>query len=233
RESQQFDLHAEARYRGFRETYCDFLKLVIAAIGCPGLAKLMASVFRSYRIVQERINNNYILFDSVRDLTDCPILVDSSKIPIRMKLLYLERPELFKVIHMVRDGRAVVWSEVRRGADVTDRATRWVRVEKQAQTFLKSIPVSRKLLLRYEDLCADPSAELQRVCAFVGVDFETQMLRFRDVVHHDIGGSTTVREGSSDRIIYDERWRTEMPLTDLEVFRRIGGKIQKRLGYEI
>ena len=69
-----------------------------------GILRLSTGWRRQFHIIAER---NVALTDTVTKDTNSQILIDSSKLPRRLKFL-LRTPELeLKVIHLVRDGRGV------------------------------------------------------------------------------------------------------------------------------
>ncbi len=98
-----------------------------------------------------------------------------------------------KVIHLVRDVRDVMVS-LNEQSWVEDLDLYYPRFWSNANLYLYSIHTQfsdRYLLVKYEQLCADPRSELDRVCQFLGVDFQEAMLntenfdtRFRSMSHH-------------------------------------------------
>ncbi|ASV74975.1 hypothetical protein THTE_2373 [Thermogutta terrifontis] len=52
----------------------------------------------------------------------------------------------------------------------------WSEINTFAIHFAQTIPESRYLLVRLEDLIADPNQQLQRLWVFLGLTFETHML---------------------------------------------------------
>jgi len=90
-------------------------------------------------------------------------------------------PNGCKIIHLVRDVRDVMsslsrctWHTGRRGN--TKVANSWATMNANLHTLCKDEPSYH--LLRYEDLLEQPEKMLAAVCAFLGVGFEEQMLRY-------------------------------------------------------
>ena len=52
----------------------------------------------------------------------------------------------------------------------------WLTANDNLERFLSGIPDHRKILIRYEDLIADPGAMLRRIVGVLGVDFDPAML---------------------------------------------------------
>ena len=82
--------------------------------------------------------------------------------------------------------------------------------------------------LYYEDLVTNPEAEVKRLAAHVGVDFESAML--------DVGQTNTSFPGQQEgRGIFatsSDRWRQELSPTELWIGEKIYGETMELLGYE-
>jgi hypothetical protein len=85
----------------------------------------------------------------------------------------------FRVVYILRDGRACVASKVRRtGQSWEHAAFRWhyaVRALKAVRALARPTCV-----VRFEDLVADPKRALETVCDYLGLSFEEAMLRQTD-----------------------------------------------------
>ena len=86
------------------------------------------------------------------------------------------------------------------------------------------------LKIRYEDLASDPEKIGHVLCDFVGIPFEPQMLNLSQSTRHLVSGNNT-RFSPEKGIRLDERWRTELHGKELDFFERIGGDMNRRLGY--
>ena len=53
----------------------------------------------------------------------------------------------------------------------------WIVSNQNILTFLEKIPEQRKFQLRFEDLLLNPREELQRVCSFLQIEFDEEMLK--------------------------------------------------------
>jgi hypothetical protein len=81
-----------------------------------------------------------------------------------------------RILYVVRDGRDVAHSILRRYGDLDSGARRWMRDNRAG--LRQSEGEDRVHLLRYEDLVADPAATLAAACAFIGEAYEPAMLDF-------------------------------------------------------
>ena len=197
----------------------------------------------------------YDLATIVLSLSGGRIFVDSSKLAHRLKFL-LHIPEFsIKVIHLVRDGRAVALTymnqdefgdskdiSLRRGgmgikAEATTAslpmekaADEWRRCLRSAKHILRGLDKSQWIEIHYEDLCRDTEAVLGRLFTFLGLESGKRVKDFRSVEQHVIGNG--MRLDTTSQVVLDERWRTVLTKDDLKTFDRIAGAMNRRYGYE-
>lgn len=195
---------------------------------------------------------NQALMESVLEETGRAVIVDSSKIGIRLKYL-LRNPALdIRVIRVIRDGRgvALTYLDPGRFADAADpnrrgggvgvsraathgsmsaAATEWRRSNEEADALLADLDRARWMEIRYEELCVKTDATLQRIFDFLGVDARVKIADFRSGPHHVIGNG--MRLDSSAEIRLDERWKSELSDEDLRTFDAVAGAMNRRLGY--
>ena len=104
----------------------------------------------------------------------------------------------------------------------------WLRAARLHRRYRRTLG-ERYLLVRYEDLVADPERELRRVCEFLGVEFDAAMIAEIDVV------GSSFSAGRHDGSGFDEaratRWRQEVSAIGLGWFRLATGSELKRFGY--
>lgn len=171
----------------------------------------------------------------------------------------LRHPDIRELpVILVRDGRAVVASYMRKFPDKTifDAACDWVAPHLRTIAYDPDDP--DRLCLRYEALQADPLGGLAAMAGFVGLDYEEGALRFWEHRHHITAGNTGpiallwFGEGIAgtqfrDRPYYerkfaemqrdpmavfgDDRWHTELTERERFVFDLICGADNARLGY--
>jgi hypothetical protein len=111
----------------------------------------------------------------------------------------LKHPDAFdvRIVHVVRDGRAVADSFRNRGLR-KDRQNEmkfnyfwnifiwdYLNLKMLTQLSLRD----NYIRLFYEDLVAAPKREIERVLDFVGLKFEAEALDFWEHTHHDFSGN--------------------------------------------
>jgi hypothetical protein len=188
---------------------------------------------------------------------DVDVIVDSSKAAVWFEKR-LESPEFTKdilepfVIHLVRDGRAVTNSFLRKYPhwDIEEFSRHWMKKHQERQTFLRNFSDERKLEVRYEKLASNPLETTKEICAFLGLNFEQGMLQYWRHDHHDISGNegaysfidkykgvkTNRSMEQQKRDFYDNadlaikldlRWKRELPIEYVEKFNTIAGSLNK------
>ncbi len=159
----------------------------------------------------------------------CSIIVDSSKTArfcVRRPLrLAVDAGLDVRIIHLVRDPRAVIYSERRRGNNarlesgvggnglggVLRPVTGWLMANSAVEVYrgwmLPGVPVKR---VRYEDLVTDPAQSLTEIADFVGVAAEPMLTALNSDsgidAGHGVGGNRLRRSGQV-KLRFDEAWR--------------------------
>ena len=118
------------------------------------------------------------LYAAIAEVSGCELMVDSSKHPSLAHCLRRQDGVDLRVLHLVRDSRAVAysWGRAVRRPD-TDRESYMTRYspavaaaqwngQNAAFHLLRGMPVMR---LRYEDVVAAPEAALRRIAEFSGL----------------------------------------------------------------
>ncbi len=196
--------------------------------------------------------SNVALMRTICDTYTAKVIVDSSKIALRLKYL-LRNPRLdVKVIRLIRDGRAVATTHLdpARFADASDPSLRgggygasrqpeqkpiheaameWRRSNEEADHLLARLDPSRWTQVRYEDLCCDTDRVREHLYRFIGVDPAAAAPDFRAIPRHVIGNGMRLDRTSEVRL--DERWRTLLRQQDLAIFDSITGVLNRRFGY--
>jgi hypothetical protein len=184
------------------------------------------------RELDRRLRINEALAEVITHLRGARVFVDASKRPGR--LLHLRRiPSLdIRVLHMVRDARAVTRSTMRNlGRSAEEGARSWLGGARDAERLRQRFPADRWMTLRYEDLCRQPGATLDRISRFIGVAPGSSVPDFRSVDHHIIGNR--MRLSHTSEISLDEHWRTEMPAGQIREIEKVAGPMLEQYGYAL
>lgn len=148
-----------------------------------------------------------------------------------------------KVIHLVRDPRAVAGSNYVSGAryPLLFLARQWRKLATLA--WLSSSKSENVKVIRFEDLIGSPQTTAVEICAFLGVDFDESMVDMRDLKDgankpwqqnssykdYDQGVQNQPAESSPKSI---ERWRSVLPQEFVRLIEKLCFFEMALVGYE-
>jgi hypothetical protein len=149
-----------------------------------------------------------------------------------------------RFVHLIRDGRDVClsvlsWNHAHRAAGryatwqedrVTTTALWWKRKVTLGRQGGLALGPDLYYEMRYEDLVAHPEEACRKLCAFLGVPYDSAMLRFHE-------GHTREEPGLDAKQAWRpitpglRDWRTQMVRADIERFEAVAGTLLEQLGY--
>jgi hypothetical protein len=207
------------------------LELALALGAAPVLRLLQGCSSKASRYAAIAANS-WAVAEAMAMVSGSRFVVDSSKSPVRLKLLYMTRPSRVRVVHLVRDGRAVTASAMRRRQMSASTAARiWQRDNRNLAVMLKTIPKRFITKVRYERLCEDPAGELKRVCEFLDIEFENGMVGLWGRPVHNIPGNPMLFDRQVRAIRRDDKWRRDLAEKDMQAFERAAGRLNRSFGY--
>lgn len=181
---------------------------------------------------QEGLDNNLLVFDVVRKILGVNMIVDSSKSYLKAVGLYLKRPDKIRLIFLTRDGRGVMFSNLKRNRSRRHGLYHWKKYYSRSfPLFRSNVSEEHMLHVRYEDLASNSTKELTRICDFLGIQFEASMLDYASHVHHITNGNN-MRFSKSSTISLDISWHDKLSESDQHYFERKAGRLNRQLGYE-
>ncbi len=230
---RQWDTRASTKIDPSQQTmlYLAMTKLRTAMCDLRGhLPKSFPAALPYPRSLSVGIDNAFYLSGVVRQEWDKDLVIDSSKSVHQGIALYNAKPSQVRVIYLSRDGRGVYLS--RRGRH--DRKTSlvgWRDYYRRADTLLRKwVPDEHLYRLHYEDLAGDSENTLRKICAFLGLDFESQMTDLNAGERHLVNGNPTMHRRHRG-VQLDERWKTGLVGEEYQYFMKYGGELNRRLGY--
>lgn len=179
------------------------------------------------------VRNRLAAYAAVRVASGARVVVDASKEYLLGVQTWNAAPTRTRLVLLVRDGRAVYWSNLKRGFGREYSLRAWQRYYAHALPVLRAVPETAVCRVRYEALAADPAATLARVCEFAGLPFVPGMLRGapRGGVQHVASGNDMRFRGTA-HIAVDDQWRTALPSDERAYFEARAGALNAALGYE-
>jgi hypothetical protein len=189
------------------------------------------------------------LYRAIAHATGARVIVESTRWPAAPTILGLVPGMDVRVLHLVRDPRAVIYSWRRRKA-LVDRpgnpemqrfGATYTMVSWWARSFLAEL-VSRRcgreraMLLRYEDFVGDPSHHLERILSFVGEpkqDLTFVSDGFVDLdVTHTVGGNPDRLQSGRVQLRLDDAWIQGQAVSDRVIGTLLATPYLRRYGYE-
>lgn len=162
------------------------------------------------------------------------------------------------LLHIVRDGRAVVNSKLRKYPDrgIDEESRHWKRVCERMNKYYEQFPADCRYRMSYEELATEPEPVIRRLCDALRIEYMPSMLRYWEHDHHTTFGNTATRSlidryraqfGVGGQTVavtrarhgehydqiglairLDERWKRELTEEQLSVFESIGGELNRR-----
>ena len=154
-----------------------------------------------------------------------------------------------RFIHIVRDGRAILGSYLdlstrlssqaqsrpRLLTDPIKAAANWCHSVTTVEKQLLGVPKNQRIFIRYEDLVSNFEEEMVRICKFLNLEYESDMLRFDKIDSNRTESSNydewkwrTKEQLTSSRI---SAWRDQISERDHGIYNAIAGNTLRKLGY--
>jgi Sulfotransferase family len=159
--------------------------------------------------IEKWVRPHEILLSCIHRVSGSRILTDASKFSQRLYLLQRSGRFNIKVIHLIRNGRAVLNSYLRKYGDFRIALRRWAGPTLMASYLHRQFKEANWMEIRYEDLSMAPTDTLKVLCTFLGIKFEAKMLDYQRHPYFGIGGNI-MRDRKEQGISLDERWKHEL-----------------------
>ena len=209
-------------------------------------SKMVNYMARFYRILQIKTgigtpawlstydSMTYDLYALIARKSHRSYIVDSSKDIGHAYYLLKRLPAKIKIIHLVRDGRGVMWSRLRQlRAGIPFQFLRRYYTPKRHWTFmiltvlswnvanmmgllLRLLHNNQIIQVKYEDICRNPTQELIRIGGFLNLDLTPLKTKIENSEPFNIGHSIAgnpMRYSSSGNFTFkpDYAWRKQLP----------------------
>jgi hypothetical protein len=175
----------------------------------------------------DRVNVAFIR--AVLEVSGKQVFFDTSKRPVRLERLASIPAIDLRLIQLVRDVRGYASSAKRRGLDLEREARGWRIEQETIFEIARRVPADAITRLRYEDLCADPSGEIERLHRFLGVSPLAPPVELRPREHHVLGNR--IRRQESIRVRPSDDWKARLTAGEVQRVMGIAGDLNAELGY--
>jgi hypothetical protein len=186
------------------------------------------------------------IYRAVQQTRGAEYLVDSSLTPKRAYAQAMNPNVDLYLIHLVRDGRGVIWSLMKPNKKIPGKAyvpappqrttKYWVSANLQSAWVFRSVEKRKRLRIRYEDFALDPPSVLSRIGALIGEDMsglvKEGMLTNPSNDRHTVGGNRVRFIRDEDiRVRADFAWMDKLEEKYRTMFWRRAGWLARRFGY--
>jgi hypothetical protein len=221
---------------------------VVRLYGLPRLlltrsAEQLPGAVREYLALTER------LYHTIQKHTGCRVIVDTSKYPTYSYLLRLVPSLDVRVVHLVRDSRAVAYSWQRFKSYPTAKGIRhmerhiaprsaaaWNALNGLAD-LLWERDEARFRLVRYEDFVSQPRQTFQTILSHAGEPDASPPLVGDDTLdiqrHHIIAGNANRFQTGHVRLHMDTEWQTRLGCADVAIVTALTFPLLRKYGYLI
>ena len=185
------------------------------------------------------------LFEAISVTSGKRIVLDSSKSPARALALSGISGFDVRIIHLVRDGRGVVWSLMKKKARKRSvpknrdfalswfASFGWLLTNTCSDLVLRSTDL-QGVRVKYEDLVEQPEKVLDKIGGVLQIKFEPVVdLLFSGremAIGHNIAGNR-IRKAGSIHLRPDYEWNEQMPGRDKRAFWLLAGRQARKYGY--
>jgi len=200
------------------------------------------------KALQEFNQMTTAMFNAIAAHTGKSIIVDSSKAPGRGLAHSMNEALDLRVIHNVRDARAVANSmmksmdiDVEKGIQkkIKSRspfrtAIRWWMYNDYVEALIKKVDVGHSVRVRYEDFATHSKTELQRIGDCIGLDLTGVGENIENqkpvIAGHQMAGSRIRMKGELVMRM-DAKWKETMSSMSQKIVLQITSEQMRRYGY--
>jgi len=180
-----------------------------------------------YKSIVARFN----IYNAVREHENVDIVIDSSKTYLEALSLYMNNPDEMRIILLSRDGRGVMYSNMKRNLGRKNGLVGWLHYYSRFITLMdRHIKPEHVLNVHYEDMAENTENVIKNICHFFDLDYEKSMLDFSSSEHHITNGND-MRFSATSEIKLDTAWKKKLSEDDFKYFEKKAGELNRKMGY--
>jgi hypothetical protein len=189
---------------------------------------------KRYNHVVNAVHNSFCFAQELCSKEGAESFLDSSKDPESLKYLQKHKPSgtKLKLIHLIRNGKAVSYSFMRKGkiSSIEAGARYWKQSHQKIERIKKHYFAAEDCLhLRYDLFCEKPEIQLRKISNFLNIENKFTISGLDNTAFHMIGNSMRLRPFGTIR--YDNQWQDKLSKVDVEKFQQIAGGINDKYGF--
>lgn len=176
---------------------------------------------------KDRINKNWILFDSISEVSNCEYVIDSSKYPKRLSLLSKERSEDIYVIVLVREvfGQASSGINYGKKIDVRKQSKSWLQFYNNKLAKVLKHKNLKKLIVSYEDLVMSPDKVRTNIAKFINIEEEATFINKLFPANNHLIAGNPIRYKDQIIIKHDQTWKEYLNKAEIEYLVKVNHKL--------
>ncbi len=137
------------------------------------------------------------------------LFVDTRKNILRILPFYFNSNKEIRIIHLIRDPRAYIYSVIKHKKDVNI----WVECKKYVLYHklihkMRALPRIHVLTIWHEQFCENPIEIMREIFEFLGVEYENVFRPFDDIRNVHIIGNVKAIAAFDGTVRYDDSWKS-------------------------
>lgn len=198
---------------------------------------------------EECLRQTRATYEAIADVTGRRVIIESSKNPLRAKLLCLTPGLDVRLIHLVRDARGVAWSRMKEFVkskeggvpqDIPPRPIHiscgyWLFMNAISERVRRAFPDRPAARIHYEDFVSQPDQTLKRIGEIAGLDYSDVAKRLADgepMAPGHLYAGNRVRTGGPIRLRSDTEWTRRLTSPQQNLAWLLTGRKLRRYGYK-
>ena len=217
----------------------------------PRLLKQSPGAGYAWKALDEYVSRLGALYRSIGKTTGANVVIDSSKFAQDAAITRLVPGVDVYFVHIVRDPRAVAFSNLRHKTSQPDpeepvkmarwsprqSATKWSRFHLTASAVRARHGSQRSMLLRYEDLVRSPKESIGNIAAMIGEPAEGHRMPDASSIelrgNHTVWGNPARFERGTIALRVDDEWERELSVKDRRLVTALTLPLLKHYGYPL
>jgi len=197
----------------------------------------------------ECLRQTQAVYQSIAEVTGKSVIIESSKNPLRAKLLCLTPGLDVRLVHLVRDSRGVAWSRMKslarsreggvpqdiRPKPVPVSCGYWLFMNALSERVRNAFPARPSARIRYEDFVSAPDEVLGTIGDIAGLDYSAVARRLSEGEPMEPGhlyAGNRVRTGGPIRLRSDMAWQHRLTSNQQRLAWLLTRSQMRRYGYE-
>ena len=190
------------------------------------------------------------LYKAIQTVNQCDVIVDSSKVPSHLFFLQQIPGVEIKILHLVRDSRAVAysWNKRRKKQKSAARNIKFMDQRSFINSILRwnienyyiwkfGLNSGIYARVRYEDFAVEPALILNKTFGLLDIKNQLLSKKFLQEVNfkptHSVGGNPIRFSQKSHKILLDKEWQRQMPGLSKFFWGILSLPQLKRFGYHL